>query len=450
MKKSFARKYIEKRLFVLAKRVLERYKPRVVAITGSVGKTSTREAIFTVLNLHVSVRQSLENYNNEIGVPLTILGQKTAGRSFGGWLSVFRHARKLLSHTDPEYPKVLVLEFGIDAPGDMDYLLRLVTPDIGVLTSIGVSHLQKFGTQEKLIEEKTKLIAAVKKDGYALINADSDLARQQSSRTKATVLTYGFRADSDLVVSDVVATDRHIPDSTEEKELAEAGLPLGSSFKVQYKGKNVPFTLHRVLGRHQISPTLPAIICGTLFDMNLVEIGEALKMYVPPRGRMNLMAGIKKSLIIDDTYNSAPDSVLEALKVLKDLKTPGRKISILADMLEIGSETEAAHRKVGAMAATSCDVLVGFGPASGFIVDEAIKNGMNPKNAHHVMDGAHKEIEKILQNWISAHDILLVKGSQAFRMEKVVEKLMAHPEHAEKLLVRQSPTWKSKPFEMPE
>ncbi len=448
-KKSFARKYVEKRLFDLSKKVLEKYKPKIIAITGSVGKTSTREAIFTVLNMHVPVRQSLENYNNEIGVPLTILGQKTAGKSLAGWLKIFRNGKKLLSHHNEEYPKVLVLEFGIDAPGDMDYLVKLATPDISVLTSIGISHLEKFGTHEKLIYEKTKLIAAAKKDGHVLINADSDTARQQSSRASAPVTTYGFRSDSDLAASDLVSTMRHNPDSPEERELAESGLPLGSSFKVQYQGSNVPFTLHRVLGRHQISPVLPAIVCGKIFGMNMVEIGEALKMYVPPKGRMNLIAGIKKSLIIDDTYNSAPDSALEALRVLKDLKIRGRKVAVLGDMLELGAETENAHRKVGEAAAASCDVLIGFGAASVFACDAARLAGMDEKNVHHVMDGAHDEIERILQNWISAGDVLLVKGSQSLRMEIVVKKLMAHPDHAEKLLVRQSETWQMKPFEMP-
>lgn len=449
-KKSFARRYIENRLFVVSKKILEKYKPRVIAITGSVGKTSTRQAIFTVLNFHLSVRQSEENYNNEIGVPLTIIGEKTAGRSLLGWYKVFRKARHLLKHEDKEYPKVLILELGIDAPGDMDYLMSLVTPYVGVLTSIGISHLKQFGTQEKLASEKRKLVAAVSKDGFALLNADNDLARQSSSQAKSTVMTYGFRADADLVASDLIPTEKHVVDSEEEKELAAGGFPLGSSFKVQFKGKNIPFSVHRVLGRHQVLPVLPAIICGTIFGMNLIEISEALKAYMPPKGRMNLIAGLKHSLIIDDTYNAAPDSTVEALKVLKEIKTSGRRVAVLGDMLELGTENEAGHRRVGETAAASCDVLVAFGAASVFVVDEAKKKGMDPKNIHHVMDGAHDEIERILQNWMQKGDIILIKGSQGMRMEIVVEKLMAHPERAAKLLVRQSESWKSVPFEMPD
>lgn len=450
MKKPLARKYIEKKLFKLSKAILEKYKPKVIAITGSVGKTSTREAIFTVLNMHVSVRQSLENYNNEIGVPLTIIGCKTAGRSLVGWMKIFSQARKLLRNHDAAYPKVLVLELGIDAPGDMDYLMKLVTPYVGVLTSIGISHLKQFGSQEKLAEEKRKLIAAVAKDGFALLNADNDAARQSDTVTKANALTYGFRSGSDLVASDLVPTSRHLEDSLEEKELSAYGFPLGCAFKVQYQGKNIPFTVHRVLGRHQVLPVLPAIICGTIFGMNLVEISEALKMYVPPKGRMNLISGLKHSMIIDDTYNAAPDSVVEALRVLKDMKTSGRKVAVLGDMLELGVENEKGHRRVGEAAAQSCDVLIGFGAASAFMVDEAKKRGMDAKNVHHVMEGTHGKIEKILQNWIQEGDVILVKGSAMMRMEIVVNKLMAHPEHAEKLLVRQTPKWKMKLFEMPE
>ncbi len=449
-KKSFAKRYIEKRLFTASKKVLEKYKPKVVAITGSVGKTSTRQAIFTVLNLHEGVRQSSENYNNEIGVPLTILGEVSPKRNIAGWLGVFWRAKKLLWEHDPEYPKVLILEVGIDEVGDMDYLMKLVTPDVGVLTAIGISHLAKFGTQENLTREKRKLVQAVRQGGYSLLNADNDLARQSASVAAGTVVTYGFRNGSDLVASDVTTTQRTLSDSQEERELAAVGFPLGVSFKVQYQGKNVPFYLHRVLGKHQILPVLPAIICGTIFGMNLVEISEALKQYVPPRGRMNLISGIKGSLIIDDTYNAAPDSTLEALKALKEMKTPGRRVAILSDMLELGEKTEESHRAAGKAAADSCDVLIAFGNASVFIAEEARAAGMDPKNVHYVTEGAHDKIEQIIQNWIKKGDVLLVKGSQSMRMEKVVYKLMSHPEHAERLLVRHTPRWLAKPFEMPQ
>jgi UDP-N-acetylmuramoyl-tripeptide--D-alanyl-D-alanine ligase len=344
---------------------------------------------------------------------------------------------------------VLVLELGIDRPGDMEYLMRLVTPDVGVLTNIGISHLENFGSQEKLAKEKRRLVAAVPKDGYVLLNADNDLARESAHATKANVMTYGFRAGSDIVASDLAPSHKLNRDDAEEVELSQNGFPLASSFKVQYKGNTVPFTARRVLGRHQVSPLLPAIGCGLIMGMNLVEISSALSAYIPPRGRMNLIPGIKGSLIIDDTYNSAPDSAIGALEMLRDLTVKGQKVTILGDMLELGTKTEEQHRAVGAKAVGIVNELITFGPRSQFTSDEAQRLGLPKNKVHHVAED-HRKIEQLLQNSIRPGDVVLIKGSQGMRMEKVVLMLMARPEKAKKLLVRQSSKWLKKPFVLPD
>ncbi len=189
---------------------------------------------------------------------------------------------------------------------------------------------------------------------------------------------------------------------------------------------------------------LPAIAVGEIFKMNILEVAQRLQTYRPPKGRMNLIAGLKETLIIDDTYNAAPESTIAALKTLRDLKG-GRKIAVLGDMLELGHETEQAHRQVGEIAAQCVDLLVTFGPRASFIADAAQQHGLTAQQVHVVRDD-HRAVEGILQNWLTPGDIMLIKGSQSTRMEMVVKMLMAEPLKADELLVRQEPDWLAKPF----
>lgn len=443
--KQYLQQKIERWLARLAKKIIAKYNPQVIGITGSIGKTSTKEAIAHVLSATGKrVRQNIKNYNNEIGLPLTIIGATAPGRSLTGWLGVWWKGRRLLTQTDPTYPEILVLEMGIDRPGDMDKLVAIVKPTIAVLTSIGRSHLEFFGKQEDLALEKRKLVNAVPDDGWVILNHDDKLSLETRDKTKAHVLTYGFSANADYQASDLTPITKSVVQDPEDLLLAKGGFILGANFKVQHAGKTIPFYLHRVLGRHQVLPILPAIAVGELFGMNILAVAQQLQTYRPPKGRMNLVAGLKETLIIDDTYNAAPESTIAALKTLRDLKG-GRKVAILGDMLELGSETEQGHRQVGEVVAQCVDLLVTFGPRASFIADEAVRRGLGPEKIHVVQD-EHRTIEEIVQNWLKPGDIILIKGSQSARMEMVVKMLMAEPLKAGELLVRQEPDWLAKPY----
>ncbi len=412
--------FLQKLLRLCAILVLKKYKPSIIGITGSVGKTSAKEATYAILKNHFNVRRNIKNYNNELGVPLTILGIETS-TSFVYWLGNLLKIFALLVFPMP-YPKILILEVGVDKPGDMKYITDFVLFDIGIITAIGPAHIEFFGSLEAIAKEKGNLIKSLPKDGFAILNNDDDLVLGQKEKTKAKVLTFGFQGESDIKAN-------------VEKE---NGTILGLSFKMSYQGSFVPVRLPGTLGKHQIYAALAGAGVGIALGLNLIEIAEGLKEFPSLPGRMKLLAGIKGSLIIDDTYNSSPVASFAALEVLSKLPAP-RKIAVLGDMLELGEFSEENHRKVGEKAGKIVNLLVTVGPASKILADAAIKKGLIKADVFS-FDTADEAKLKV-QELIRPGDLILVKGSQGMRMEKVVKEIMAEPEKAKELLVRQDPEW---------
>lgn len=430
---------LKKILAVLAKATIHKYKPLVIGITGSVGKTSTKEGIFAVLKKKYRTRKSEKNYNNEIGLPLTILGIPHYGRNIFKWFSAFI---RVLPHQCQQYPEVLVLEYGVDRPGDMDYLLSIARPKISVVTAIGdiPAHVEFFRDPEELIEEKAKLVAALPLDGTAILNHDDYAVYDMNEKTKAHVLTYGIEERAELRITNYELR------ITKDAELGD--IPEGIAFKIEYDGKVVPVRLNGALGMAQAYIASAAAAVGLSLDLNLVEISEALQEYTPPPGRLRLIKGIKNSFILDDTYNASPESMRLALETLKSLSGK-RKIAVLGDMLEIGKYTEQVHRATGDQAAEFIDLLFTVGPRAKFIADEAMSRGVE-KDARQLEQAQIFKFDdslsagRALDPLIQPGDLILIKGSQAIRMEKVVEEIMAHPERADELLVRQDEYWKNK------
>ncbi len=409
-------------LRIFAKLTLARYQPRVVAITGSVGKTSTKEAIVMVLKTKFSVRGSFSNYNNEIGVPLTIIDEPSGGRNPFAWLWIFIKAKLKLISTD--YPQVLVLELGTDRPGDIGYLVDMVGRiDTAVITSIGISHLEFFQSPEALAKEKLSLIRKLPKTSTAVLNFDSPKIHEGSSQTKANVISFGF-SETDLMISDV--------------QIIKSGNTYGVNFKIHYNGNVVPFFLPEALGKPAVYAATAAVAVGLSFGMNLVEISEALKNFQAPSGRLRLIEGIKHTKIIDDTYNAAPDSTTAALEVLHQIAT-GRKLVAIGEMAELGSKSESGHREIGAkIIENQIDLVFLVGSKTKAIQDEL----KSRQFAGRVMWFETSDSARIpIQDALLENDTILVKGSQSARMEKIVKELMADPESAERLLVRQSDKW---------
>jgi len=296
---------------------------------------------------------------------------------------------------------------------------------------VGPSHLEFFESLEAIRKEKEKLVKAVSPDGLIVLNRDDPAVAAMKGR--ASTLKYGLLKDEERPSGEeVVASDIRLVSG-------EGGL----GFKLNYKGNSVPVHLPKIIGRHQIYASLAAAAVGTYFKLNLIKISESLKDFQAPPGRMRLLPGIKNTLIIDDTYNAAPLSTIAALRTLAEITLPGkRKVAILGDMLELGAATEAGHRKVGRVAHSMVDLLITVGDRANFISDEARRAGMPEEKIieYNYTDEVLEDIENILK----PNDVILVKGSQAMRMEKIVKDIMFEPLAAEELLVRQNEEWVKK------
>jgi len=423
---------VQKILYILAKMVLKKYKPDVVGITGSMGKTSTKEAVFAVLSSRFRVRKNLKNYNNELGVPLSILGTESGYKSFLKWLGVIFHGLKLILLRDANYPEILVLEMGADHPGDIKYLTDLAPCKIGVVTGIGPAHLEFFESIDKIFKEKRMIVSHLGQNGFAVLNRDDEKVYEMREKTRAKIVSYGFDLAADV--------------RAQEESVIGSGVKIeGMNFKLSYAGAVVPIFIPNVLGRQHIYAALAGAAVGIIYRMNLVEIAESLKNYQAPKGRMNLVPGIKNTLIIDDTYNASPIPAERALEVLRSIILPeeDKKFAVLGDMLELGSFSEEGHRQVGRAAAKNkVDYLITVGEKSRDIARAALEGGMAEDKVFNFP--APEEAGRFAQNKIKQGDIILIKGSQGMWMEKVVKELMAEPLRACDLLVRQDKEWACK------
>lgn len=418
----------------MAKTVLGKYKPQIIGITGSVGKSSTKEAVALVLNVGYNVRKAEGNYNNEIGIPLTIIGAKSGGNSFVAWLRVF--LKWLFIIIFPvKYPDVLVLEIGIDRPGDMDYILDFLPIKIGIATQISSSHIAYFGSITNIAREKGKLIAALPGDGFAILNSDDKRTLKMSEKTQAKVITYGF-SDEAMVHADNFIFHR------------EAKRVEGFSLKVNFDGKTLPLRLPKIVAKHHIPAALAALSVGVALKMNIVEIATALENFEPLPGRLRLLPGRDNTILLDDTYNASPASTRAALEVVKDLIAP-RKIIILGDMLELGEETEKEHASlVEEVRDSGAHVVVSVGKHMRALHEALLQTGFSRKQVLWLPDPL-SAIEVIL-NIIRSDDLILIKGSRSMRMELITEQLLIDPRTASAFLCCQSSDWRNKPFAPPQ
>ncbi|HPJ80312.1 MAG TPA: Mur ligase family protein [Candidatus Portnoybacteria bacterium] len=416
------RKILQKILRILAKIALKKYKPIVIAITGSVGKTSTKEAIYAVFKNHFGekrVRKNEKNYNNEIGVPLTIFNLETGGNSILKWIPKFIKIFWMIIFKI-EYPDFLVLEMGADKPKDIEYLLNFVEHRVGVITAIGEIpvHVEFFESPEKVVEEKRKIITKLDKNGVAILNYDDERVRKMGDSIDAKVLTYGLSEKADIK-----ATNYELKLLLNEKNISEL------NFKLDFGGSSVPAKLINVLGVQHLYSALAATAVGITFNINLVEISQALREVVPISGRMHLIKGIKNSIIIDDSYNAALLSMeagLDALKVFQNSSAneiKRRKIAVLGDMLEIGKYSEQAHIQVGKKAGEIADMIFAIGNCAGFIEQGAINAGFEVNKIFKF--STSDEAKLVIQKKIQENDVIFIKGSHSIKMENIVEEIMA-------------------------
>ncbi len=428
MKKIF-KKIIVWILQTEAKLVLKKYKPKIVAVTGSVGKTSTKDAIYTALSSAFFVRKSEKSFNSEIGVPLTILGCQNAWSNPLSWTKNILTGLGVILLKN-HYPKWLVLEVGADAPGDIENIACWLKPDIVVLTKFATVpvHVEFFESPEDLMNEKKKIVKYLKKDGILVLNGDDE--KMQNIEIPEGVRRILFGLNDNLEIK-----------GAGYQVVYGESKPTGITFKIDYAGKSVPVVLSGILGEHQVLPSLAAIAVSVSQNLNIVSVSQALaKKERFQSGRMSLIEGIKGTILIDDSYNSSPVAVKKAIEALASLEMGGgKKIAVLGDMLELGKYSTEEHKKVGKLVAPVCDYLITIGLRSKDIAEGALLGELGKENILQFEDS--EEAGKHLQSFIEQGDVILIKGSQSIRTEKVVEEVMLHPEDKEKLLVRQESEW---------
>jgi UDP-N-acetylmuramoyl-tripeptide--D-alanyl-D-alanine ligase len=413
-------------LKILAHLTLKRYNPGIVGITGNIGKTSAKEAIGRVLGAERRVRASSKNFNNEFGLPLSILGDWEKTEGFVFWIRVVIESVFRLIVRHKEYPEIIVLEYGVDRAGDMRYLIDIARPQIGVFTAMGELpvHIEFFTGIDAIVREKSKLIGSVPTTGFAVLNADDKKVMETKEVARANVVTFGFSDKADLRITNF------------SNNIHEHG--GGVSFKLTYGGTFIPVRIEGVLGRASAYAAAAAALVGLVFGMNLVHIAEALGKSVPPKGRQRIVPGIKHTTIIDDTYNASPAATEEALRTIGSLKAP-RKIAILGDMLELGKYTLEAHEEMGKLVPENADMLFTVGTRGKIIAEAAERAGLSNKKIFSFLN-IHEAAMQIQQR-IQRGDLILVKGSQGVRMERIVKEIMAEPLRAKELLVRQERAW---------
>jgi UDP-N-acetylmuramoyl-tripeptide--D-alanyl-D-alanine ligase len=429
MKEIFKRIIVS--ILVLESRILLwRFQPYVIMITGSVGKTSTKDAVFEAVSTIDSARKSLKSFNSDIGVPLTVLNLDNAWSSPLLWLiNILSGLFKALFALS--YPKYLVLEVGADHPKDLQSLCKWIKPNMVVATRFPAIpvHVEFYKNPSELIYEETFPARVLNEDGILILNNDDEQVISLKSESRGKIYTYGLTPDSD-VFSKGAET---IYDKNNDLLIVK-----GINFKVLVHGEEVNFDIEGVLGVSHVYPALSAIAVALALGGNTEKVKKAFHKYQPPRGRMNIIQGIKGATLIDDTYNSSPVAAELALRTLQN--TVGKRhIAVLGDMRELGSYSADEHRRIGRIAGEVADILITVGVEARLIADGALDSGLKDEAIFQFEDSksAGKFLESIIQNG----DLVLIKGSQGVRMERTTEEVMMHPENKEKLLVRQDIAW---------
>jgi UDP-N-acetylmuramoyl-tripeptide--D-alanyl-D-alanine ligase len=354
-----------------------RFNPLVVGITGSIAKTSTKEAVAAVLGRRFRTLRSPGNMNNEIGLPLAVLD------------------------LEPDH-EAAVLEMGMYVGGEIATLAAIARPSIGVVTAVQGVHLSRAGSLDAIEEAKAELVMALPADGVAVLSADDDRVRRMAGRTAARVVTYGFADDADIRATDV----------------RSEGFS-GMAFWLHVDGDELPIRVP-TLGALAVHNALAGAAVGRAAGLPLSTIvdGLAAGWSAPHRAELSVVARVA---IVDDAYNASPGSMRAALELLAGL--PGRRIAVLGEMLELGDATAAGHREVGEVAALVCDLLVVVGPGAAGIGEGAIAAGLDPDL---VLRAADLEAARaILASELQEGDVVLVKASRGAALDVLVEMVVA-------------------------
>ncbi|WP_026485530.1 UDP-N-acetylmuramoyl-tripeptide--D-alanyl-D-alanine ligase [Caldanaerobius polysaccharolyticus] len=349
---------------------------KVIGVTGSTGKTTTKEMIYAVLRKRFNVLKTVGNFNNQIGLPLTLLNLN-------------------------ESHDIAVVEMGMSSFGEIRALKDIAKPDIAVYTNIGISHIEKLGSRENILKAKLEMVEDFNKDNWVVLNADDDMLFNALKGIPGTIVTYGVNR-GDIKATDIKQADK-------------------LCFKVAHGNESVKDVVVELsaYGMHNVYNALAAIAVGLIFDISLSEIAAGLKDYTPEKMRLNVVKA-NGIVIIDDCYNASPDSMRAAVDVLSGIsKGDLRTIAVLGDMKELGDYSVAAHRDVGEYVhKKGIDILLCVGTLAEYIGQGAVTSGMEVSNIYKVRD--NREAIGLLKRLLKRDDVVLVKGSRAMKMEEIV------------------------------
>ena len=352
-----------------------------VAITGSVGKTSTKDMVSCVLGEHYSVLKTEGNFNNEIGLPLT----------------AFRLEN---SH------EIAVFEMGMSAFGEISRLTRIATPETAILTNIGFSHIEHLGSQDNILKAKLEVLEGMPEYGTVILNGDDPLLNSAAGTIALETLTYGIENRS----CDIIATNIEKSHN-------------GTTFDVKVEGVVYKVTINTP-GVHHVYNALAAILAGIKYNMSMDEIISGISNFKPQGMRQNIEI-LNNYVLIKDCYNASPTSMKSGLEVLsvtlpKEKSVPCRKVAILGDMLELGEFTDEAHREVGRLAAQySPECLIAVGQRAKMITEGAIENGFNSSEIYIFYDNT--TVKAHIMDILKPNDVILLKGSRGMRLEEIAD-----------------------------
>ncbi|NLE43997.1 MAG: alanine racemase [Chloroflexi bacterium] len=388
-----------------ARLVIRKYGPQVVGITGSTGKTSTREVIAAVLGAQYSVFRNPSNFNGRFGLPIALAG------------------------LGPEHD-VAVLELAADSFGEITDLVEVARPRLGVVTAVNHAHLAYFDTLDAIAIEKGRLVEALPADGTAVLNYDDPRVRAMRERTDAHTVTYGLSPDADLVASEVRADGEGLQFMVHFPGAVGMGLP-GCPNKAEVRT--------RLVGRHHVYTVLAAIAVGLVYEIPWAVLVDVLDDLRPSPGRLNPLEGVGGCTILDDSFSASPASMQAALDALREHPAE-RRIAILGGMAQLGGYAVEGHRAVGRTVAEIASLLVTVGERGAWIARAAQDAGLAVDQI--VVTYTAADVARTLKGRVRTGDVVLVKGDIDERMEHVTHALLAHPQRDAARLVRQEPGWR--------
>ncbi len=357
----------------IARAEKDRIGMKVVGVTGSVGKSTTKEMIASVLQTTYKVSKTPVNYNNDIGMPMSILAM-------------------------PEDTQVAVLEMGMNHFGEIAYLTNIARPDVAVIVNIGTMHIEHLGSQEGILQAKMEIREGLSDEGVMILNGDDPLLWKQRQLPELNASFFGLEnPECDI----------------EAEELAEDAGML--RFRVNSRTASFPVEL-ALEGRHYVHDALAAVGVGLVLQVTPEDIARGLREFKNMAGRQEIFEA-KGYTIIKDCYNAGPESMAAALSVLGN--RPGRHVAVLGDMLELGVRTQAEHYKVGRIAAEKVDLLLAYGPNSIRVLNGARTGGMDETKARAFTD--RERLVGVLKQLAEPGDVILFKGSRGMQMELTLE-----------------------------